>query len=123
MKLSELTTSQATDVLCELTPYIANITADEELLNVLGEKITGGKPMSRAEIMVFGAKKISTLAPIVLKDHKADVFGILAVLNEKTVEEIAEQKFLTTLNQIKSIKDDPELIDFFESLRQEAKTE
>ena len=38
MKLSELTTDQAADVLCEVTPYIANITGDKSLLDELGKK-------------------------------------------------------------------------------------
>ena len=38
MKISELTTEQAADVLCELTPYIANITGDKALLDELGKK-------------------------------------------------------------------------------------
>jgi acetate kinase len=32
MKLSELSTERATDVLCEIAPYFMNITTDEELV-------------------------------------------------------------------------------------------
>ena len=31
MKLSELSTDRALDVLCELTPYISNIASDEKM--------------------------------------------------------------------------------------------
>ena len=43
-KISELTTEEAVDYLCEMTPYVANISADEELLKVLREKIEGVSP-------------------------------------------------------------------------------
>ena len=38
MKLSELSTERAADVLCEVTPYIANITGDKALLDELAIK-------------------------------------------------------------------------------------
>ena len=113
MILSQLTTEKAVDVLCELTPFISNITADENLLNVLKKKI--GKDKTAAEIMVFGANKISELAPILLKDHKDDIFGILAILNETTKEEVANQNILETMKQIKEAAKDKDLIDFFKS--------
>lgn len=51
MKLSELTTEQAADVLCELTPYIANITGDKALLDELGKKFDSkGKSLSLIHI-------------------------------------------------------------------------
>ena len=121
MKLSQLSTDKALDVLCEITPYIANITADKALLDTLGEKLGGGKSM--AEIAVFGAKKVSALAPIVLKDHKQDVFGVLSVINEKTVEEIGKQNILETMNQIREAVQDEELVSFFRSWQQGEKTE
>ena len=38
MRFSQLNTDQAADVLCELTPYIANITGDKKLLDELAKK-------------------------------------------------------------------------------------
>lgn len=114
MKLSQLTTEQAINTLCELTPYIANLTGDKALLDELGQKI-GAKGKSTAEIYVYGAKKISTLMPLVLKDHKTDVFGILSILNETTPEAIGKQNVLKTLMQIREAVQDRELMDFFKS--------
>ena len=64
MKLSELTTDQAADVLCELTPYIANITGDKSLLDELGKKFDS-KGKSVAELYTYAAKKCAVLAPLV----------------------------------------------------------
>lgn len=56
MKISELSTDRALDVLCELTPYVANITGDKALLDELGKKFdTKGKSVCR-NVHICGAK-------------------------------------------------------------------
>ena len=118
MKLSKLTTEQAVDVLCELTPYIANITGDKVLLDELGKNFDG-KGKSVAELYTYGAQKYAMLVPVLLKDHRADVFGILSVLNDTTAEVVAKQNVLTTILQIRSVFKDKDLLDFFRSFGQE----
>lgn len=115
MKLSEMTTDRAMDVLCEITPCIANITADEELLAELRNAIDPKAVKTKAELMVKGVEKITKLVPIVLKKRKADVFGILAALNEKTVEEIGKQNIIATMAQVREVVKDKDLMDFFKS--------
>lgn len=115
MRLSELSTDRATDVLCELTPYIANIVSDEELLEELKKTVDRKDIVNKAQWLAVGAEKITKILPILLKKRKEDVFGILAVMNEKTVEEIAKQNILVTLKQARTAFKDKELIDFFKS--------
>lgn len=115
MKLSEMTTDRAMDVLCEITPCIANITADEELLAELRNAIDPKAVKTKAELMVKGVEKITKLVPIVLKKRKADVFGILAALNEKTAEEIGKQNIIATMAQVREVVKDKDLMDFFKS--------
>lgn len=115
MRISELSTDRATDVLCELTPYIANIVSDEELLEELKKAVDRKDIVNKAQWLAVGAEKITKILPILLKKRKYDVFGILAVINEKTVEEIAKQNILITLKQAKTAFKDKELIDFFKS--------
>ena len=115
MKLSELSTDRATDVLCELTPYITNILSDEALLSELRTAIDFKEANTLAEKMALTASKITNIIPILLKNRKSDMFGILGVLNEKSVEEIAKQNFIKTMKQIKDIAKDKELLDFFKS--------
>ena len=121
MKLSELTTERAADVLCELTPYIANITGDKALLDELGKKFNS-KGKSVAELYTFAAQKYATLAPILLKAHRSDVFGVLAVLNECSADEIAKQKVMKTMKQVRDLFQDKDLLDFFKSFGQEDET-
>jgi hypothetical protein len=115
MKLSEMTTDRATDVLCEITPCIANITADEELVAELRNAIDPKSVKTKAELMVKGVEKITKIIPIVLKKRKADVYGILAALNEKTVEEIGKQNIIATMAQVREVVKDKDLMDFFKS--------
>lgn len=122
MKLSQLTTDQAADVLCQLTPYIANITGDKELLAELGKKFDS-KGKSVADLYVFAAKKYAALAPILLKTHKADVFGVLSVLNETTSEAVGKQNVLATMLQIREVFKDKELLDFFKSWQEPVEIE
>lgn len=115
MKLSQMTTNQATDVLCEMTPFIANIASDDELLNELREAIDPKQVSTRAELMAKGVEKVTKLAPIVLKKRKHDVYNILGVLNNKTAEEVGNQNILATMTQVREIVRDKELLDFFKS--------
>lgn len=115
MKLSQLSTERATDVLCELTPYIANIVEDSALMESLRDAIDTEKVKTKAELIAIGAGKATRLVPIILKNRRSDVYGILAVLNEKSVEEIAKQNLLVTMRQIKNVSRDKELVDFFKS--------
>ena len=115
MNLSEMTTDRAMVVLCEITPCIANITADEELLAELRNSIDPKAVKTKAELMVKGVEKITKLAPIVLKKRKADVFGVLAALNEKTAEEIGKQNIIATMAQVREVVKDKDLMDFFKS--------
>lgn len=122
MKLSELTTERAADVLCEVTPYIANITGDKALLDELGNKFDS-KGKSVAELYTFAAHKYAQLVPLLLKDHRADVFGILAALNETTSEQIGKQKVMETVKQVGELFRDKELLSFFKSFGQEDESE
>ena len=115
MKVSEISTEKAMDVLCELTPYVTNIVTDETLLAELKEAIDFKEANTMAEKMALTARKITKIIPILLKNRKNDVFGIVGVLNNKTVEEIAKQNIIVTMKQIRDIAKDKELLDFFKS--------
>lgn len=116
MKLSEFSTDEGFDVLCAITPYVCNVTADEELLNAAKSKIaphTTG--ISKAQLVLLGAKKITELLPLALKKHRNDLYNILAALHETTVEEIAKQPLSKTIIMVKEMSEDRELLSFFDS--------
>ena len=115
MKISEISTEKAMDVLCELTPYVTSIVTDEELIAELKSAIDFGKANTMAEKMALTAGKITKIIPILLRNKKNDVFGIVAVLNGKTIDEVAKQNIIVTMKQIRDIAKDKELLDFFKS--------
>lgn len=115
MKLSELTTDESLDALCLLTPYINNIITDHALSEEVRRKIDPEHMKSKADVALEGAKKINTLVPIILKNHRNDVYGILSVINKKPVEAIGKQNFIVTAMQIRELVKDKALVDFFES--------
>lgn len=114
MKLSQLSTDEASDVLAEITPYITDIMSDETLLGELKNTISG-KELSIAEVYAFGANKISKIINILLKQNRRAVYGIIAALNKKSPDEIGKQNFIATGKQIREIVKDRELWDFFTS--------
>ena len=115
MKLSELSTERATDVLCEIAPHFVNIISDEELMSELSSAIKIEKSNTMAEKIGLIIGKISKILPTIFKKRRTDLFSILAIINEKTVEEIAKQNIMKTMLQIKDISKDKELLDFFKS--------
>lgn len=115
MKLSELDTSRAADVLCEAGAYALNILTDEELATELKSKIYSSGELSQLELYTFGAQKISALLPIILKKHRDDVFGILAAVNGCAVNYIASQNIMATMQMVKELVSDKDMIDFFKS--------
>lgn len=115
MKLSELSTERATDVLCEIAPHAINITTDDELMAELKAAVDFKEANTMAEKIALTVGKISKILPIVLKKRRNDLFSILGALNDKTVEEISKQNIIKTMLQIKDISKDKELLDFFKS--------
>ena len=117
MKISEFTTDKALDVFVEITPYVANIVTCETLQTALSDLAnTPAKSLkSSFQQMVFGADVFSRLVPILLSERRSDVYGILAVLNETSVDEIAKQSLFKTVGMIREIFSDKDLLNFFKS--------
>lgn len=123
MKLSELSTDRALDALCELTPYISNICTDERLMTALGEKLDVDENANTYALLMVFAGKIGEITPILLRTHRADVYGILSILNEKSVEDIAAQPFTDTFQQIREALQDSGLLSFFRSFARQGRKE
>lgn len=115
MKISELSTDKALDIICEITPFVDEIATDEELISTLKEKVKLPEGATRADMLKIGADKINKIVPIILKKKRAAVYGILAALNESSIEKISKQSMISTAKQIKEAVGDKELIDFFKS--------
>lgn len=123
MKLSDLNTDRALDVLCELTPYAGNILEDDDFIQTIGEKLNFDENMNVYGKFAILAGKIGKITPILMKTHRADVYGVLSALNEKSVKEIEEQPIGETMRQLKECFRDIELMRFFRSFIRRAQKE
>ena len=111
MKISQMTTDQAADVLVRIADPAANIMQDADTLKVIERLATGNeKPFD------FIAQNLVPVITVLLKDHRIDVFEIVAALSGKAVKDVAEQKITVTIKDIKESWDG-DLIDFFASLK------
>ena len=115
MKLSEFNTADGISVLCDLSPFVFNIVSDDELMAELRNAISPEKTITHLEWIALGVAKVSKIVPIIFKKRKADVLGILAILNGIPEEKIAKQNILVTAKQLKELINDKELMDFFAS--------
>lgn len=123
MKLSELSTDKALDALCELTPYIDNIANDAEVVSTIGKVVKPDTELNRygSSMLVMG--RLSEFIPLLLKNHRDDLYGILSILNEKSKQEIAAQTVKETVGQLREAFQDEDLITFFKPSARQAQTE
>lgn len=122
MKLSELSTDKTLDVLCELTPYISNIASDDAVVGAVGKIVDTDKDINLYGKGLMLVERMGEIVPVLLKTHRPDVYGILSVMNDRPVAEIAAQKITDTIRQVRELFQDPELLSFFRSSAQQEQT-
>lgn len=126
MKISQLSTGQALDALCRLTPQISNILDDKAILDEIVALLPDKKKSEETDVYGSGFRMMAglgKLVPLLLRDHKEDVYCILSVLNEKEPEEIAAQELMETMSQLRELFTDRELMAFFKSSVEQEGTE
>ena len=116
MKISDLSTDRALDVLCEILPNVNSICIDEEMVEAVKKKISKKfSELSRAEILLIGAEKLTEIGLIALKKHRHDVLSILAAINAVEPEQVERQNIIKTMAMMRELAKDEELITFFRS--------
>lgn len=116
MKISDLSTDRALDVLCEILPNVNSICIDEEMVEAVKKKISKKfSELSRAEILLIGAEKLTEIGLIALKKHRHDVLSILAAINGVEPEQVERQNIIKTMAMLRELAKDQELIAFFRS--------
>lgn len=110
MKISEMSTNKAADAIVRISAHLSNILDDGEMMEVI--KTTASTGTENA--MNGWANLLTKVVPICLEKHRNDLFSIVAVLDNKTAEQVGEMKLIKTLNILKESVD-KELLDFFGS--------
>ena len=112
MKISEMSTDQASDVLVRIADPASNIMHDQDSIAVIEKlaKADGDSALS------FIADNLVPVCTVLLKTHRKDLYEIIAALSGKSKKEIAEQKWYDTIKDIKACWDG-DLASFFGSLK------
>lgn len=111
---SELNTDEALEVVVQIAQPITNLIDDEALVKEMQKTMPKGET-TRIAMQRFGLAKIVKLLNIALKQHREDVYEILAPFNGLTVQEIGKQNFLITCKQVADLLNDKGFVDFFKS--------
>ena len=111
---SELSTDEALEVVLQIAQPITNLIDDEALVKEK-QKAQPKSETTRIAIQRIGLAKIVKLLNIALKQHREDVYAILAPFNGLTLEEIGKQNFLITCKQVYDLVNDKGFVDFFKS--------
>ena len=116
MKLSELSTGRAADVLLQVASMAGTITGDKELMGTIGQAIDiKEKNLNQRGVLAEYIKQWCEFISILLENHRKNLFGILAVVNGVGVEDIEAQLITDTFRQLEEIRDDEVLVRFLSS--------
>ena len=100
-------TDIAIEKLCNIVPFVADI----------AENLKSNQEM-KDFILQYNADKTNKvfmirILPLLFKHYNSQIFEVLALLNDKTVEDVKAQPFGETYNQIKDIIGDEDFKGFF----------
>ncbi len=122
MRLSNLKTGQALDVLVQIARITSNITSDPELIDPIGQAIDPDTlNLNNRGVRAKMIEQWSTFVWRLLEKHKIDFYDILATINGLDRAEIENQPVAATLEQVNEIINDEDLIRFFSSAVQRGK--
>ncbi|TCT23394.1 hypothetical protein EDD68_107108 [Melghiribacillus thermohalophilus] len=102
-----MNTEQAFDLLPHVVDIYDKLDLDQYRKDV--QKKYKGKKVDQTQVGIDAFK-------YVLKNShkvKEEFFQIVAIVEDRPVEEVKRQSFLKTVNSIKKVFTDPELMDFF----------
>ena len=108
MKISEMTTDQATIALIRIAGPLGRICDDEELVGMLGDF----SKMENVGVVRAVGRILPQITSYALQKHKEDVYEIIGALSNNSTSKIAKMNFIEVINIIKDSYDEV-LRDFF----------
>lgn len=108
MKISQMNTDQLADCMCIIAEPVERMMQDEKTLDIF-RALNPGMP----RLSIYGTLA-GKLIPLLFKEHRNDLYIIVAALTGKKIEAVAKQNGLATLKDCKEVFD-KDLIDFFKS--------
>ena len=95
MKLSEMNTEKAFACMAHMVPYVAEIVGDPNVAEAKKKLIDRGDELT-------GADAIQIIYPALMRDHSEALCGIVAAMEDRTVEEVKAQPLEETLTAIRA---------------------
>lgn len=108
MKLSEMTTDQATDFLIRVAAPIANIMEDKETPEIL-KKFSGSRDLPVTGII---ANILPSVVAFATKKHKDDLYEIVGAFCGKPAKEVGKMNIMDTMKVLREGVD-RDFLDFF----------
>lgn len=112
-----LSTDKSLDKICELLPYIENLKDNEHIIKCFESGITKIEGEDEKTFNLRASKagidKIFKIVPILLKENREDVYGIVSIMNDKDIQTIKEQKITVTIKEIKELITNEEIRELF----------
>lgn len=109
-------TEDAIDKLCDIAPIIADI----------GEKAKNDQEFKEFMVSYNKAKDnrmfVLRVLPVLVKNYKEDMYSILSIWTEKSIDEIKEQSLGVTIKEMKAIFEDEDIRAFFSLFSEPKKT-
>lgn len=114
-KISELGTDECCEVLCMIARPVQNIVDDKKLMATIGTAISkdAKSGLTAVGMVMAASSRIVSALPVLLRDHREDVYAILSAVGGVSVDEVKGQNIITTMQEVKEVLKDKELLDFF----------
>lgn len=110
MKISQMTTDQAADVLVRIAQPVSNIMDDEQVADVL-RTLSGRKGVPYIKLF---SEILPKIVPLALKTHRKDLYEVVGAFAEKTARDVGRMNVLDTIAVLRD-SIDQDVIDFFKS--------
>lgn len=110
-------TDIAIEKLCSVVPFIADIAEDLKNNQEMKDFVLQYNADKKNKVFMI------RVLPLLLKHYSKEVYEVLAILGDKTADEIKEQPFGTTFNQLKGLVEDEDFRSFFSSFFESKKKE
>lgn len=109
MKLSQMTTDQAADVLVRISEPVGAILDDDRTKDVF---VTLAGMGSDTPVIRMVSTLVTKGLPLLLKYRAQETYEIISAMTGKDVKDVEKQNFLVTLSDCKDFMD-KDFLDFF----------
>ena len=109
MKISEMNNDQAADAMIKLAGPISRLLEDEETRKL--EEEAQSQREGESGIAFFG-RILPKFVPFAMKDHREDLYAVIAALTLQPVSAIGKMNFVQTIRELRESIDE-DFLGFF----------